>query len=102
MADSQRRRVKVEEVVPSAARTIASLRDIGYDTPRAIADLVDNSIAAGATQVDVTIEFNGAGSWIRVADDGQGMDAESLQEAMRYGSERDYDADDLGKFGFGL
>jgi hypothetical protein len=93
---------RVEEVVPSAARTIASLRDVGYDLPRAVADLVDNSIAAGATQVDVTLKFNGSNSWIRIADNGEGMDAATLLEAMRYGSERDYDTYDLGRFGFGL
>lgn len=93
---------KVEKVVPSAARTIRSLRDVGYDLPRAVADLVDNSIAAGATQVDVTLRFDGPTSWIRIADNGEGMDAGTLLEAMRYGSEREYAADDLGKFGFGL
>lgn len=102
MAATSRRRQRVEEIVPSAARTISSLRDIGYDTPRAIADLVDNSVAAGADRVDITIEFQGELSWIRVADNGGGMDATTLQEAMRYGSERDYESDDLGKFGFGL
>ena len=93
---------RVEEIVPSAARTVASLRDIGYDTARAVADLVDNSIAAGATRVDVTLKFDGADSWIRVCDDGEGMDSGTLLEAMRYGSEREYATDDLGKFGFGL
>lgn len=93
---------RVEEVVPSAARTIASLRDVGYDLPRAVADLVDNSIAARATQVDITIRFDGSNSWIRIADNGEGMDAATLLEAMRYGSERDYDPNDLGRFGFGL
>ena len=57
MAEKTKRTRKVEEIVPDAARTVASLRDIGYDTPRAIADLVDNSIAAGATEVDVTFTF---------------------------------------------
>jgi len=101
MAGKSQKR-KVEIVVPSAARTIRSLRDIGYDLPRAVADLIDNSIAAGATQVDVTLRFDGSDSWIRIADNGEGMDATTLLEAMRYGSERDYAADDLGKFGFGL
>jgi hypothetical protein len=102
MASNSVSRRRVEEIIPSAARTIASLRDVGYDTPHAIADLIDNSIAAGASQVDVTLEFDGADSWIRVADNGTGMDAATLLEAMRYGSQRDYDEDDLGKFGFGL
>jgi anti-sigma regulatory factor (Ser/Thr protein kinase) len=102
MADRTRRTRKVEEIVPDAARTVASLRDIGYDTPRAIADLVDNSIAAGATKVDVTFHFDGEHSWIRVTDNGAGMDGDTLQEALRYGSNREYSSDDLGKFGFGL
>lgn len=93
---------RVEQVVPSAARTVESLRDIGYDLPRAVADLVDNSIAAEATEVDVTLHFAGDESWIRVADNGHGMDASTIREAMRYGSERDYSSSDLGKFGFGL
>ena len=102
MAGRTTRRRKVEEIVPSAARTIASLRDIGYDAPRAVADLVDNSIEAGATAIDVTMEFDGDGSWIRVSDNGEGMDGATLQEALRYGSDREYEPDDLGKFGFGL
>lgn len=102
MAQRQRTRQRVEQIVPSAARTVASLRDIGYDTPHAIADLVDNSLVAKATRVDVTLTFDGTESWIRIADNGEGMDAATLLEAMRYGSERDYEKDDLGKFGFGL
>src|SRR2546426_12571149 len=102
MAQRRRSAHRVEEIVPSAARTVASLRDIGYDTPRAVADLIDNSVAAGATRVDVTLNFDGSDSWIRVADNGEGMDSATLVEAMRYGSERDYATDDLGKFGFGL
>ena len=38
-------------VIPSAARLMTSLRDIGYDLPSAVADLVDNSIDAGAKTV---------------------------------------------------
>ena len=38
-------------VIPSAARLMTSLRDIGYDLPSAIADLVDNSIDAGARTI---------------------------------------------------
>lgn len=94
--------LKVESIIPSAKRTSASLRDIGYDTPRAIADLVDNSVAAKASRVAVDVHFEGGRSWIRVADNGSGMDAATLLDAMRYGSEREYSGDDLGKFGFGL
>lgn len=106
MATSRRsdmaRRPRVEQVVPAAARTISSLRDIGYELPQAVADLVDNSVSAGATTVSVDLHFNGTDSWIRIADNGYGMDTATLTESLRYGSVREYGGDDLGKFGFGL
>jgi hypothetical protein len=90
------------EVIPSAKRLIGSLRDMGYEFAPAVADLVDNSIEAGATQVDIWIEFHGDSSWVRIADNGCGMASLTLREAMRYGAERDYADGDLGKFGLGL
>ncbi len=96
-------RGKGQEVIPSAKRLIRSLRDMGYDFATAVADLVDNSIEAGATKITIDVEFNGDDSWVRIADNGIGMGLEQLQEAMRYGSEREYDGEkDLGKFGLGL
>jgi hypothetical protein len=89
-------------VLPSARKLMASLRDIGYDLPSAIADLVDNSIDAGAENVDVTFREEGSCSWVRVADDGIGMGSAELDEAMRYGSSRSYSASALGHFGLGL
>jgi anti-sigma regulatory factor (Ser/Thr protein kinase) len=100
--DGLLRRQRVEQVVPAAARTISSLREIGYELPQAVADLVDNSVAAGATSVSVDLHFDGTDSWIRIADNGFGMDAATLTESLRYGSARDYEDEDLGKFGFGL
>lgn len=90
------------QVTPSAARLTESLRDIGYDFPTAIADLVDNSIAAGARRVDIDVVFDGEKSWVAVADDGCGMTANGLREALRYGSRRTYDTGDLGRYGLGL
>ena len=49
-------------ITPSAARLTDSLRDIGYDFPSAVADIVDNSIMAGASRVEILIEFDGADS----------------------------------------
>ena len=40
---------------PDAARVMEGLRDTGYDFNTAIADIVDNSIAADATKVSVHI-----------------------------------------------
>src|SRR6266550_8733388 len=89
-------------VIPGARRLITSLRDMGYDFAAAVADVVDNSIEAGASLVAIDVEFDGDDSWVRIADDGKGMKPDQLREAMRYGAEREYDADDLGKFGLGL
>jgi hypothetical protein len=90
------------EVIPSARRLIRSLRDLGYDFAAAVADLIDNSIAAGATFVTVDVEFDGDDSAVRIVDNGSGMTPSELREAMRYGAERDYSEGDLGKFGLGL
>jgi len=90
------------EVLPSPRRLTEVLRDVGYDFVGAVADIVDNSIAANAGQVDVVVHWDGPDSWVRIADDGVGMDAATINEALRFGSERSYRADDLGKFGLGL
>lgn len=90
------------EVIPGARRLISSLRDLGYDFVHAVADLVDNSIAAKASRVGIDVVFEGQDSWLRIADDGLGMSGSEITEAMRYGAEREYDTDDLGKFGLGL
>jgi hypothetical protein len=91
------------EVIPAARRLVRSLRDMGYDFVQAVADLVDNSIAAGARTIDITVRYDGNNSWLRIADDGCGMNGRTITEAMRYGADaREYESDDLGKFGLGL
>ena len=94
--------LKSAAITPSAARLTELLRDIGYDFPAAVADIVDNSVMAGASQVDVTIEFAGEDSYVVIADDGEGMTANGLIEALRYGSRRTYGRSDLGRYGLGL
>lgn len=94
--------LREHEVIPSPRRLIESLRDMGYDFSAAVADLIDNSIEASATTVIINVEFDGDDSWVRIADNGCGMDISRLREAMRYGTEREYDAEDLGRFGLGL
>lgn len=90
------------EVIPSARRLIRSLRDVGYDFTHSVADLVDNSIAAGATTIAIDMRFDGKGSFLRIADNGVGMNGTTITEAMRFGTEREYEDDELGKFGLGL
>ncbi len=96
------RRPETVEVLPSPRRLVEALRDVGYDFVGAVADLVDNSIAANATTVEIDVQWDGADSWLRIADNGTGMDSRTVTEALRFGSERLYRPDDLGKFGLGL
>jgi hypothetical protein len=90
------------DVVPSAGRLMSSLRDIGYDLPSAVADLVDNAIDANASRVAIDVTSDAEDSWLRVVDDGVGMSSAELDEAMRYGTHADYGARALGHFGLGL
>ena len=61
---------------------VASLSSMGYSLEAAIADLVDNSIAAEAQRVDVEFTWDGEDSWVAVVDDGKGMTPGELVTAM--------------------
>lgn len=89
-------------VTPSASRLTESLRDIGYDFASAVADLIDNSITAGANQIEIVIQYDAADSYIMIADNGRGMSANGVLEALRFGSRRTYSRGDLGRYGLGL
>jgi len=92
-------------VAPRPDALVESLRAFGYSPQAAIADLLDNSIAAGARTIRITFTWNGADSWIRVLDDGRGMTPDDLVAAMRPGSRSPLavrDEQDLGRFGLGL
>ena len=94
-----------QELPPSASAGILSLRAFDYDLPSALADLVDNSISAGAHKLEISTRWDGEGSWIAVVDDGRGMTDEVLLEAMRLGSTSPTQVrqpHDLGRFGLGL
>lgn len=90
---------------PRAAAIVESLRAFGYDLPTALADIVDNSISAGAHHIWLNFDWNGAHSAISITDDGHGMTNAELVEAMRLGgggplAERR--PHDLGRYGLGL
>jgi hypothetical protein len=90
---------------PEPAALVESLRAFGYSLRTAIADLIDNSIAAKANNIWVHFEWNGSESWITVKDDGEGMTDEQLSSAMRPGSQsplEERSPQDLGRFGLGL
>jgi hypothetical protein len=89
--------------IPHPSLMIRAFRDMGgHSFPQAIAEIVDNSISAGATEIEIDVQFDGEDSWVRIADNGQGMTATEARESLRHGSSREYADDDLGKYGVGL
>ena len=95
-------RPRNEPVPPSAASLLPALRNVGYKFHTAVADLVDNSIDANATRVEIAASFNSGDPWLRIADDGIGMAPGTLTEALRLGSRADRGPNSLGTFGLGL
>lgn len=92
------------ELPPIAPLLLESLRAVGYTAPAAIADLVDNSIAANASQVSIRF-VGGATPFVAILDNGDGMSDAELIEAMRFGSQdprMPRSKGDLGRFGLGL
>lgn len=91
------------DVPPDPERIIEGLRDTGYEFNTSMADVIDNSIAAKARNIDVLVNMDYVGDIVvMVADNGCGMDRDGLINAMRYGSKRRTDQASLGKFGLGL
>lgn len=91
-------------VVPYAPNLVESTRSIGYSFEAAVADIIDNSISAAATEVRVCFRSNDP-QWLCIEDDGWGMTANELENAMRYGSQSSQEVrreNDLGRFGLGL
>lgn len=94
------------ELAPPPADTmIEALRGVGYSLATAIADIIDNSISADATNVWLTFWWEGKKSFISILDDGHGMQEPELSNAMRPGSNNplhERTRKDLGRFGLGL
>jgi len=96
--------MKTKTLPPYAPTLIESTRAIGYSLEAAVADIIDNSIAANANKVDIFF-FPIDGAYIAILDNGTGMNEEELDIAMQYGSKNPSetrDSKDLGRFGLGL
>ena len=90
--------------------TVEAMRDSGYkSTTHALAELIDNSIEAGATE----IEIFGVSRWdsrvnrrqlkeLAVLDNGIGMDWPTLRGSLRYGHGTRRSRRGIGRFGVGL
>ncbi|SED07126.1 ATP-binding protein [Paenibacillus sp. GP183] len=91
-------------IPPYAPMLMESTRALGYSLEAAIADILDNSITAKAT--NISIKFIPFGEpYLSILDNGKGMNSVEITDAMRYGSGNPLetrDLDDLGRFGLGL
>ena len=95
------------------SQVIGSMRDNGYkNTAYALAELIDNSIQAGAKTVrfvcfEAYEKVNATSrrriQKIAILDDGYGMDEETLYMALEFGASKNKeDPEGMGKFGMGL
>jgi hypothetical protein len=99
------RKIEMTNAEPDASSMIETFRAIGYSIETAIADIIDNSITAGAKNIWIDYDWKGSNTTLSILDDGYGMNNEQLIQAMRPGSKNPLDvrsSDDLGRFGLGL
>ena len=91
---------------PDATSLMMSARSFGnYDLAAALADLIDNSIKAGAHTVNLLCDYADGSPEIHIRDDGCGMSPSELRDAMRPAStdpRTERSPDDLGRFGWGM
>ena len=86
-------------------RFIQATRDSGYrHIASALSELVDNSMQAGASEVDILVEEDSEGiPFVAILDDGCGMNRNQLSSALQFGgSDRFDDRSGMGRFGMGL
>lgn len=87
---------------------VRATRDSGYKgTPSAVAELVDNSLQAGARRIEIRVYDGGIDERfplrVEVLDDGQGMDPFTLRNSLRFGgTSRFNDRRGMGRYGMGL
>ncbi|MFT9497458.1 ATP-binding protein [Anaerosolibacter sp.] len=94
----------MEIVKPNLRNFVKSLRDIGYTFEIAVADILDNSISADASNVKI-YTIAEPDIIFAMIDNGVGMSSEELVEAMRLATknpEQEREKSDLGRFGLGL
>ena len=97
-----RNRVPSRSII-NPANFVFATRDAGYRGPAwALAELIDNSIDAGASQVEILLSPEGDLE-VGVRDNGKGMSRDELSECLIFGgSSRFNQRASLGRFGMGL
>lgn len=94
----------VERQFPAKA-LLTGLRAIGYNFSTAVADIIDNSVAVASTEIRIFSDALAKTPYFCILDNGWGMNAAELDNAMLFGSDREGKEDcmqELGRFGLGL
>ena len=89
---------------PVPSMLIESMRDIGYSFETALADLIDNSLAADATEIRIEARATPE-PIVAICDNGHGLTHDELFSSMRMGSadpRKLRNENDLGRYGLGL
>ena len=92
-----------EHLPPNYKKLDVALRSIGYSFESAVADIIDNSIDENAHSILVRLVLRKDKPLdLVIWDDGNGMSAETLKEAMRFGADVTKEIERFGKFGLGM
>ena len=92
-------------VLVPGPQLLESMRAVGYSLKTAISDIIDNSLAASAQEVDIFCTAEGGSPHIAILDDGTGMALDDAIAAMKLAGNSTNDErspGDLGRFGLGL
>ncbi len=103
MATDDQKDYEIRYTPPAAARTMRGMSRAGYTPMTALADVLDNSIAAGATRIKIVTEHLVGGSTrVFIVDNGWGMTPDVLEQAMKFGSRKDLANSELSVYGLGM
>lgn len=86
-------------------RFIEATRDAGYKSiSSALAEIIDNSIEAGADKIEIAFDKSEKGELtVMISDNGYGMKPSVLRAALQFGGSTRFNSRlDMGRFGMGL
>lgn len=94
-----------EDANPNPEYLIKSIAEQGYTLETSLADLIDNSIAAKASKVEILVSLEKEPFTLFLADNGNGMNETELKLNMQFPSNSPAslrEKSDLGRFGLGM
>lgn len=88
---------------PHSGELATTLTHVDYQLAGAVAELIDNSIDAKATNIIIRIvRTSGYPNRLLVIDNGNGIAEDDFNSAMTWAERREYDSQDTGMFGVGM